>query len=130
MKQSQKMMKLLNKIEAYENERNLDNKQLLKLSIEKEIYSNVTLYVYYNQTIINRMLVNMNISTEQLEIVYANNLMKMDFETSFGIIKNINSSTRVIKKFTSSLNVFLKKEADERFSILMKQDSELWKIVK
>jgi hypothetical protein len=126
-KVNQKMKAMVEKIKAMYNSTDLNDKELLKLSIQDTIYSNVKLYLYYNQMEINRFMAMLNIKDTYLDLIYTNNLIYQDFETSLNLVNNkrIKHST-LLKTFKTTNNIFIKNRAD---FILQKSNKKAWEIV-
>jgi len=126
-KVNQKMKAMVEKIKAMYNSTDLNDKELLKLSIQDTIYENVKLYLYYNQMEINRFMAMLNIKDTHLDLIYTNNLIHQDFETSLNLINNKRTKhSTLLKIFKTTENIFIKNRAD---FILQKSNKKSWEIL-
>jgi len=126
-KVNQKMKAMVLKIKAMYNSTDLNDKELLKLSIQDDIYSNVKLYLYYNQMEINKFMAMLNIKDTYLDLIYTNNLIYQDFETSLNLVNNKNLKRNTLQRiYKSTENIFIKNRAD---FILQKNKQKAWDII-
>jgi hypothetical protein len=76
---------------------------------------------------INKFMAMLNIKDTYLDLIYTNNLIYQDFETSLNLVNNKNLKRNTLQRiYKSTENIFIKNRAD---FILQKNKQKAWDII-